>query len=61
MKQHMVMNSALLDSPCQRASSEPKKNYLAFSILEEIAKKQKIIFHATRQTNGVYDRKFPYT
>jgi hypothetical protein len=32
------MNSAPLAFPCQRASSDLKKIYLAFSILEKLAK-----------------------
>jgi hypothetical protein len=42
IKQHMAMNFAPLDCPCQGASSESKKMYLEFFILEKIAKKQKI-------------------
>jgi hypothetical protein len=42
IKPHMAMNFAPLDCPCQGASSESKKNYLDFFILEKIAKKQKI-------------------
>jgi hypothetical protein len=42
IKQHMAMNFALLDCPCQGASSESKKIYLDFFILEKIAKNQKI-------------------
>jgi hypothetical protein len=42
IKQHMAMNFAPLDCPCQGASSESKKIYLDFFILEKIAKKQKI-------------------
>jgi hypothetical protein len=38
----MAMNFAPLDCPCQGASSESKKNYLDFFILEKIAKNQKI-------------------
>jgi hypothetical protein len=38
----MAMNFASLDCPCQGASSESKKNYLNFFVLEKIAKKQKI-------------------
>jgi hypothetical protein len=37
----MAMNFAPLDSPCQGASSESKKIYLKFFILEKIAKKPK--------------------
>jgi hypothetical protein len=38
----MAMNFASLDCPCQGASSESKKIYLDFFILEKIAKNQKI-------------------
>jgi hypothetical protein len=37
----MAMNFAPLDCPCQGASSESKKMYLDFFILEKIAKKPK--------------------
>jgi hypothetical protein len=37
----MAMNFAPLDCSCQGASSEPKKIYLDFFILEKIAKNQK--------------------
>jgi hypothetical protein len=37
----MAMNFAPLDCSCQGASSEPKKIYLDFSVLETIAKKPK--------------------
>jgi hypothetical protein len=37
----MATNFAPLDSPCQGASSESKKIYLDFFILEKIAKKPK--------------------
>jgi hypothetical protein len=39
---YMSMNFASLDCPCQGASSEPKKIYLDFSVLEKIAKNKKI-------------------
>jgi hypothetical protein len=42
VKQHMAMNFAPLDCSCQGASSEPKKNYLDFSVLEKCTKNQKI-------------------
>jgi hypothetical protein len=42
IKPHMAMNFAPLDSSCQGASSEPKKIYLDFSVLEKFAKNQKI-------------------
>jgi hypothetical protein len=38
----MAMNFAPLDCPCQGASSESKKMYLDFFILEKIAKNKKI-------------------
>jgi hypothetical protein len=38
----MAMNFAPLDCSCQGVSSELKKIYLHFSVLEKIAKKQKI-------------------
>jgi hypothetical protein len=38
----MAMNVALLDCPCQGASSESKKILPGFFILEKIAKNQKI-------------------
>jgi hypothetical protein len=38
----MAMNFAPLDCSCQGASSEPKKMYLDFSVLEKFAKNQKI-------------------
>jgi hypothetical protein len=37
----MAMNFAPLDCSCQGASSEPKKIYLDFSVLEKFAKKTK--------------------
>jgi hypothetical protein len=42
IKPHMAMNFAPLDCPCQSASSESKKVYLDFFILEKIAKNQKM-------------------
>jgi hypothetical protein len=38
----MALNCAPLDCSCQGASSESKKIYLDFSVLEKFAKKQKI-------------------
>jgi hypothetical protein len=38
----MAMNFAPLDCSCQGVSSEPKKIYLDFSVLEKFAKNQKI-------------------
>jgi hypothetical protein len=40
--QHMAINFAPLDCSCQGASSESKKIYLDFAVLEKFAKKQKI-------------------
>jgi hypothetical protein len=49
----MAMNFAPLDCPCQGASSESKKIYLDFFILEKIAKKLKIhIFGSHRKKMG---------
>jgi hypothetical protein len=42
IRQHMAMNFAPLDCPCQGASSESKKIDLDFFILEKIAKNQKM-------------------
>jgi hypothetical protein len=42
IKQHMAMNFVPLDCSCQGASSEPKKFFLNFSVLEKFAKNQKI-------------------
>jgi hypothetical protein len=42
----MAMNFAPLDCSCQGASSEPKKIYLDFSVLEKFAKTKKNIFLA---------------
>jgi hypothetical protein len=42
IKPHMAMNVAPLHCSRQGASSEPKKIYLDFSVLEKFAKKQKI-------------------
>jgi hypothetical protein len=42
IKPHMAMNFAPLDCSCQGASSEPKKIYVDFSVLEKFAKNQKI-------------------
>jgi hypothetical protein len=49
----MATNFALLDCPCQGASSESKKIYMAFFILEKIAKNQKNpYFWLTQQKMG---------
>jgi hypothetical protein len=42
IKQHMAMNFAPLDCSCQGASSEPKKMFLDFSVLDKFAKNHKI-------------------
>jgi hypothetical protein len=42
VKQHMAMHFTPWDCSCQDASSEPKKIYLDFSVLEKFAKNQKI-------------------
>jgi hypothetical protein len=47
------MNFAPLDCSCQGASSEAKKIYLDFSVLEKFAKNQKIhIFGCPQQNIG---------
>jgi hypothetical protein len=57
----MAMNFAPLDCPCQGASSESKKIYVDFLILEKIAKNQKIHFLAPTAKNGFNGRNFYYT
>jgi hypothetical protein len=57
----MAMNFAPLDCPCQGASSESKKIYLDFFILEKIAKTKKSIFLASTAKNGCDGRNFYYT
>jgi hypothetical protein len=57
----MAMNFAPLDCPCQGASSESKKIYLNFFILEKIAKNQKIHIFAPTAKNGFNGRNFYYT
>jgi hypothetical protein len=57
----MAMNFAPLDCSCQGASSDPKKMYLDFSVLEKFAKKQKNIFLAPTAKNGFNGRNFYYT
>jgi hypothetical protein len=42
IEQHMATNFAPLDCSCQGASSEPKKMFLDFSVLEKFAKNHKI-------------------
>jgi hypothetical protein len=49
----MAMNFAPLDCPCQGASSESKKIYLDFSVLEKFAKnKKKTYFWLPQQKMG---------
>jgi hypothetical protein len=49
----MVINFAPLDCSCQDASSELKKIYVDFSVLEKFPKKQKnIYFWVTQQKMG---------
>jgi hypothetical protein len=57
----MAMNFAPLDGPCQGASSESKKIYPDFFILEKIAKNKKSIFLAPTAKNGFNGRNFYYT
>jgi hypothetical protein len=61
VKQHMAMNFAPLDCSCQGASSEPKKNYLDFSVLEKFTKNQKIHIFGSHSKNGFNGRNFSYT
>jgi hypothetical protein len=57
----MAMNFAPLDCSCQGASSEPKKIYLVFSVLEKFAKTKKSIFLAPTAKNEFNGRNFYYT
>jgi hypothetical protein len=57
----MAMNFAPLDCSCQGASSEPKKIYLDFSVLEKFAKTKKNIFLAPTAKNGFNGWHFCYT
>jgi hypothetical protein len=58
----MAMNVAPLDCSRQGASSEPKKIYLDFSVLEKFAKTpKKNIFLAHTAKNGFNGRNFYYT
>jgi hypothetical protein len=55
----MAMNFAPLDCSCQGASSEPKKIYLNFSVLEKFAKNQKIhIFGSPLLSNFHFGKSF---
>jgi hypothetical protein len=49
----MAMNFAPLDCSCQGASSEPKKIYLNFSVLEKFAKNQKIYIFGSHSKKWV--------
>jgi hypothetical protein len=53
IKPHMAMNFASLDCSGQGASSEPKKIYLDFSVLEKFAKNQKIHIFASNSKKWV--------
>jgi hypothetical protein len=55
------MNFAPLDCSCQGASSESKKIYLYFSVLEKIAKTKKSKFLAPTAKNWFNARNFYYT
>jgi hypothetical protein len=57
----MAMNFAPLDCPCQGASSESKKIYLYFFILEKIAKKPKIHIFGSHSKKRVQGRNFYHT
>jgi hypothetical protein len=48
----MAMNFAPLDCSCQGASSEPKKIYLDFSVLEKFSKKKYPYFWLPQQKMG---------
>jgi hypothetical protein len=48
----MAMNFVPLYSSCQGPSSEPKKFFLNFSVLEKFAKNQKIHFFAPTEKMG---------
>jgi hypothetical protein len=57
----MAMNFTLLDYSCQGASSEPKKIYLDFAVLEKFAKNQKIHIFGPTAKNGFNGGNFYYT
>jgi hypothetical protein len=57
----MAMNFAPLDCSHQGASSESKKIYLDFSVLEKIAKTKESIFLAPTEKNEFNGRNFYYT
>jgi hypothetical protein len=61
VKQHMAKNFAPLDCSCQGVSSEPKKIYLDFSVLEQFAKKQKKHIFASHSKNEFNGRNLYYT
>jgi hypothetical protein len=60
IKHNMRMNSAPLDSSFQCASFEQKKGTSLFLFKRNTHKTKKLIFLTITQTNGVYDRNFPY-
>jgi hypothetical protein len=57
----MAINFAPLDCSCQGASSEPKKIYLDFSVLEKFGKNKKNIFLASTAKHWFNGRNFDYT
>jgi hypothetical protein len=57
----MAMNFTLLDYSCQGASSEPKKIYLDFAVVEKFAKNQKIHIFGPTAKNGFNGGNFYYT
>jgi hypothetical protein len=57
----MAMNFAPLDCSCQGASSEPKKIYLDFSVLEIRKENKRSLFLAPTAKNGFNGRNFYYT
>jgi hypothetical protein len=58
----MAMNFAPWDYSCQGASSEPKKIYLDFSVLEKFAKNQKIHIFDTHSKKWVqWPELLPFT
>jgi hypothetical protein len=55
----MAMNLAPLDWSCQGASSEPKKIYMDFSVLEKFAKTKNPYFWLPQQEMGSMAGTFP--
>jgi hypothetical protein len=54
IKPHMAMNFVPLDCSCQGASSEPKKIYLDFPVLEKFTKNKKTdIFGSHTNKSGL--------